>query len=90
MTSSTQDKQHCHKDTLGKDLEVGDFVAFPQGNHLFLGTVTKLNPKMVQIKKVNRKYTINKYSLDLVKLDIKDLTIYLLSNEGAEKKNAYY
>jgi hypothetical protein len=68
-----------HKDALGKVISVGDFVATSNHNQLILATVTKLNPKMVQIKKVGRGSKINKYSQDLVILNQKDLTIYILS-----------
>ena len=69
-----------HKDGLGKVLTVGDFVAAAHHNQLLLATVSKLNPKMVQIKKVGRGSKMNKYGQDLVILDPKDLTMYLLTN----------
>ena len=73
-----------HFDKLGKLITVGDYVAFPQSNMLTIGTVIKLNLKMVKIKKVNHKPSTyntgeyNGYSNDLVILNGPDVTAYLL------------
>ena len=77
-------KEFTHFDKLGKLITVGDYVAFPQNNSLTIGTVIKLNLKMVKIKKVNHKSSMystgeyNKYSNDLVILNGPDVTAYLL------------
>jgi hypothetical protein len=73
-----------HKDKLGRTLEVDDFVAYPSHNTLAFGKVTKLNPKMVGISKVSKgghwRDTTNKYPHDLVRLDAKDMTWWLIKN----------
>jgi hypothetical protein len=72
-----------HKDKLGRVLEVGDAVCYPSHNSLELGTVKKLNPKMVKVYEAGRAsskwYTgSNKYPGDLVKVDGPEVTMYLL------------
>ena len=70
-----------HKDLLGKTINLTDCVVFPYMNGLRIGTVTKLNPKMVQVKRVGSKNSYgkyNKYSKDLVIVDSQDVTMYLL------------
>ena len=70
-----------HLDLLGNPISVGNCVAFPHMNSLRIGIVTKINPKMVQVKRVgkmlvDRKY--NKYPTDMVVLNSQDVTMYLL------------
>lgn len=71
-----------HKDKLGRVLAVGDAVCYPSHNSLELGTVKKLNPKMVKVYEAGRSgkwYTgNNKYPGDLVKVDGPEVTMYLL------------
>jgi hypothetical protein len=71
-----------HTDLFGQPLAVGDCVAFPNTNHMLVGTVIKLNPKMVKIKRVDTKWTwsMNKYPNDLVKVHGAEVTMYLLKN----------
>jgi hypothetical protein len=73
-----------HKDKLGKEINLEDFVAYPSSNSLAFGQVIKLNNKMVKVVKVPAgKYKdngSNKYPHDMVKLDPKDITWYLLKN----------
>jgi hypothetical protein len=73
-----------HKDALGRILKVGDCVAYPSHNSLGIGTVKKLNPKMVGVVKVGGKYrsTSNKYPNDLVLLDGPEVTMYLIKNSS--------
>jgi hypothetical protein len=76
-----------HLDKLGRPLAEGDCVAFPGQNTLYIGTIKKLNPKMVKVVKVGAKSWYasngtNKYPEDLVKLDGVDVTMYLLKNAG--------
>ena len=77
-------KQPIHKDKLGRSIELDDFVAYPSSNSLTFGRVIKLNNKMVKVVKVPAgKYAdsgSNKYPHDMVKLDPKDMTWYLLKN----------
>ena len=80
MTAKIQPE---HKDKLGRVLAVGDAVCYPASNSLELGTVKKLNPKMVKVYEAGRAsskwYTgSNKYPQDLVKVDGPEVTMYLL------------
>jgi hypothetical protein len=80
-----------HIDALGKNIEIDDYVAYPQSNKLMLGRVAKLANKMVVIesviKKRKNKYTselkeiYRKYPNDCVIVD-KDagLTMYVIRN----------
>ena len=57
-----------HRDKLGRPLKVGDCVAYPGYNHLDIGIIKKINPKMVKIVKVGAKYRhdgSNKYPEEL-------------------------
>ena len=70
-----------HLDLLGNPISVGNCVAFPYSNSLRIGLVTKINPKMIQVKRVGKtrgdvKY--NKYPTDLAVLNSQDVTMYLL------------
>lgn len=71
-----------HQDKLGRSLAEGDCVAYPDHNTLCIGTITKLNPKMVKVVQVGAKgyWTrgTNKYPTDIVKLDGEAVTLYLL------------
>jgi hypothetical protein len=73
-----------HLDRIGRELSVGDYVAYPQSNSLSIGTITKLNPKMIKVKKINsnlrREATYNKYGHDCVLLNGPAITLYLLKN----------
>jgi hypothetical protein len=79
-----------HIDALGRNIEIDDYVAFPQANQLMVGRVAKLSNKMVIIeavvkKRVNRYgeriETYRKYPKDSVIVD-KDagLTMYVIRN----------
>lgn len=70
-----------HYDKLGKPLAVGDYVVYVWHNSLAVGSVRKLNPKMVGVSRVNsRGAHHNKYSYDTVKVDTADVTMYLIKN----------
>ena len=73
-----------HKDKLGREISVGDFVAYPAHNSLGLGKVVKINSKMIGLIPAVSKRPIsnntNKYPQDLVRLDAKDMTWYILKN----------
>jgi len=73
-----------HKDKLGRLIELDDYVAYPSHNSLAFGKVIKLNNKMVKVVKVPAsKYTDsgnNKYPHDMIKLEPRDMTWYLLKN----------
>lgn len=70
-----------HKDKLGRLIKLGDFVAFPQSNSLYVGKITKLNNKMVKVQEISRRPgEYNKYPNDCVKLEQTDMTWYILKN----------
>lgn len=75
-----------HRDKLGRLLKVGDCVAYPSHNSLGVGTIKKLNPKMVKVVKVPagkyRDSGSNKYPNDLVLLDGPEVTMYLIKNSS--------
>ena len=69
-----------HRDKLGRLLKVGDCVAYPGSNTLMIGTVKKLNPKMVGVARLGKNAwgPSNKYPSDLVLLDGPEVTMYCL------------
>lgn len=74
-----------HTDKLGRSLKVGDCVAYPAHNSLDIGTIKKLNPKMVKVVRVGAKTRWeskgkDKYPQDLVLLEGSEVTMYLLKN----------
>ncbi len=75
-----------HRDKLGRLIQLDDYVAYPSHNSLQFGKVIKLNNKMIKVIKVPTGKRLdsgsNKYPNDLVKLDDKDMTFYLLKNSG--------
>ena len=74
-----------HRDILGQPLDIGDCVVFPSSNSMYVGMITKLNPKMVKVKRVGTKRTWeqNKYPLDLAKVSGAEVTMYLLKNQNS-------
>jgi len=85
MTAVKKDPPE-HKDKLGRNISVGDFVAYPIRNSLEFGKVMKLNNKMVGVVPAVSKYKIygntNKYPQDLVRLEAQDMTWYILKNSA--------
>lgn len=73
-----------HKDIIGQPLVVGDVVVFPSSNTMYVGMITKLNPKMVKVKAVGDKcsWQQNKYPLDLVRVSGIEVTMYLLKHQN--------
>lgn len=65
-----------HKDKLGRVLQAGDYVAYPEYTRLNIGKIAKLNPKTIAV--LNGRWTVNKYSADTIKLDGPELVVYLL------------
>lgn len=70
-----------HRDLLGQPLTIGDCVVFPSSNTMYVGTVTKLNPKMIKVRRVGTrsKWEQNKYPQDLVRVSGPEVTMYLLT-----------
>jgi hypothetical protein len=76
-----------HRDKLGRKIELDDFVCYPSHNNLDIGKVVKLNPKMVSVSRIPDKYRkwggeSRKYSCDLVLVEGKDVTMYILRNSA--------
>lgn len=73
-----------HRDILGQPLAVGDAVVFPSSNTMYVGMITKFNPKMVKVKRVGTKYKWeqNKYPADLARVSGAEVTMYLLKNQA--------
>jgi len=71
-----------HRDLLGRKVGVGDFVAFPQSNTIYVGRVLKLNKQMLRLQRVMKSKwmadEVNKYSKDCVLLPSRDMDFYLL------------
>lgn len=70
-----------HLDKLGRELAVGDAVCYPHSNTLYIGTIVKINPKMIKVQKIGKlrwSSEHNKYSFDLIKLDSAEVTMYAL------------
>jgi len=68
-----------HRDKLGRLLKLGDCVAYPSYNSLSIGTIKKLNPKMIGVATLGKRAsTSNKYPQDLVVVDGPEVTMYLL------------
>ena len=68
-----------HKDLFGQELEIGDCVVYPRSNSMMVGTVAKLNPKMVGVKGIGSRWgDCNKYPQELVKVSGAEVTMYLL------------
>ena len=71
---------HEHKDILGTKLKVGDIVAYPDHNRMRIGTVIKLNPKMVNVTPAGKGYHDRKYPHELLAIDDPKITMYMLKN----------
>ena len=74
-----------HRDKLGRLLKIGDAVCYPSHNSLEIGTVKKLNPKMVKVWEMGRHSKWydgnNKYPHDLVIVEGPEVLMYLLKME---------
>lgn len=76
-----------HRDKLGRTIELETFVCYPDGNNLDIGKVVKINPKMITISRIPDKYRkwggeSRKYPCDLVLVEGKDVTMYILRNSA--------
>lgn len=69
-----------HTDILGNALKVDDTVVYPSHNSLKIGVVKKLNPKMVNVVAVGRKYPDRKYPQELLVVNDPKITMYMLKN----------
>lgn len=85
MTTTLKKLPPEHQDKLGHLISLNDYVAYPAHNSLEFGKVVKLNNKMIKVLKVPvGKYAkeSNKYPADMVRLDEKAMTWYLLKNSA--------
>lgn len=73
-----------HSDLFGQSLEIGDCVVYPRSNSMRVGTVAKLNPKMVGVKGIQRWGDCNKYPGELVKVSGAEVTMYLLKKSATK------
>ena len=73
------------KDFLGRELTVGDVVAFEgvNGGGLVLGRIEKFTLKQTVLTPLTENYsfrkTISRYSSQCVKVDTADVTLFLLT-----------
>lgn len=79
-----------HKDRVGKEISLEDYVVYPDRNHLSIGLVKKLNNKMIGVSKLvknKRGYNwssySNKYPEDCVVVDGARVTMIIVA-EGNE------
>jgi len=74
-------KEITHCDRLGKNLEVGDVVAFSHDKTLKIGSISKLHPVLVEIKELDSRPYWNPpkvYPSMTIKLEGPEITAYLL------------
>lgn len=75
-----------HRDKLGRILQVGDAVCFPDRNSLEFGKVKKLNDKMITVWEMGVHSTwyrgCRKYPGDLIKVEGPEVTLFLLKNSS--------
>lgn len=74
-------KEIVHHDKLGKELKVGDYVACSGHNEIMIAAITKLNPKMISVQEVGKRYVKHKYPIDSILLDGPEVTMYILKNQ---------
>lgn len=76
----TKTSDISHKDILGNNIKVGDIVAYPDHNNMRIGTIAKLNPKMVNINPIKFKWIDRKYPSELLVVNDPKITMYVLKN----------
>lgn len=72
------DVEVLHKDILGNAIKVDDTVVYPYHNSLKIASVVKINPKMVNVVAIGKKYPDRKYPTDLLVIDDPKITMYML------------
>ena len=83
MTTQKNKPVIVHKDKLGRVLAVDNYVAYPASNQLRFGRIRKINPKMIGLVGVSPGFSGEgtlKYPGDLLLLEDRDMTWYLLKN----------
>ena len=73
--------EEVRKDILGRDIKLGDFVAYPHSKSLYVGQITKINPKMLRVHPVKGRSKTGylKYPHETVLLDGPRVTLYMLT-----------
>jgi hypothetical protein len=74
-----------HKDILGQDLSIGNYVAVPYRNDLHVCIIIKLTPKQIRIRPLKHKTTSGwlKYPEETVLLSGPDAMVYILKHSGS-------
>lgn len=69
-----------HKDMIGREINVGDYVAYSQWNMLMIGQVVKLTPKRIHCQCFNsrRGYGSTQKGPGVMLVDSKDVTAWTL------------
>lgn len=67
-------------DILGQPIPVGCYVAVPRRNSLLICQVTKISPKMIHVKNVDKSWPTEFmiYPVDSVRIDGPDALAYIL------------
>lgn len=86
LSGKVKKETPVHRDVLGRLLKEGDIVAVAHHNRLMVGSISKLNPKMIKIREVGTKRSwaseYNKYGSECALLEGEDVTMWLLQNAG--------
>jgi hypothetical protein len=80
-------ENNVHRDMLGKELAVGQFVATYLHNGLAVFKVERLTPKMVRVNRSRKAYTghgtrdesVLRHGYDVVILDTEEVVLYQLT-----------
>ncbi len=64
-------REYNHKDILGNDIKLGDVCVYPAHNTMKIGSITKLNPKMIDVVEIGKSYWTRRYPTD----------VYLITND---------
>lgn len=76
-----------HRDRLGRIIKIGDFVAAADDNHLSVGTICRIHPKMIQYQTISSvKFChgrrVNKYPYDVVVVEGSEVSMFILKNSN--------
>ena len=75
-----------HKDMFGRDVAVGDTIAYCQYNFLYIGTISKLTTKRVHVNKLGENTNWGSQQLPGTFLKIDDPAITTWMLKGARTK----
>ena len=81
---STKVLHEEHKDLLGREVNVDDYVAFTHHNSLYVGKVIKVTPKQVRVVPIGTNYRQTdgflKYTSQCCLVGGPELTFHILKN----------